>query len=328
MKLSIITVCYNSAATIREAVDSVLSQQGVELEYIVIDGGSTDGTVEILKGYGERIATLVSEPDQGIYDAMNKGVALATGEVVGILNSDDFYADTTVLAEVMAAFEGEGTMNIERRTSNVDRRTSNVERRTSNVEQRATNVERRTSNIERRTSNVEQRAANNEQTAAPAACVYGDLDYVAADDTERVVRAWRSKPYVAGAFRRGWHPAHPTFFVSRSVYERVGSFNLDLKIAADYEFMLRVLEREQAKAVYVPRVLVKMRLGGASNASIKNILEANLQCWKAWRINGLGWSPLPIVAKPLSKLKQFFGKNGKRKNEKLKTARAKMGSEG
>ncbi|WP_162030128.1 MULTISPECIES: hypothetical protein [unclassified Lentimonas] len=99
------------------------------------------------------------------------------------------------------------------------------------------------------------------------------------------------------------------FFVRRSVYERMGAFNLDLKIAADYEFMLRVLERDQTKAAYVPRVLVKMRTGGASNASIKNILQANLQCWKAWRINGLGWSPWPIIAKPLSKLKQFFGKS-------------------
>jgi len=136
-------------------------------------------------------------------------------------------------------------------------------------------------------------------------CVYGDLDYVDADNTERVVRAWRSGEMTSGAFRRGWHPAHPTFFVRRSVYERVGSFNLDLKIAADYEFMLRVLEREQIKAVYLPSVLVKMRMGGASNASLKNIAKANLECWKAWRLNGLGWSPLPVIRKPLSKLKQL-----------------------
>jgi glycosyltransferase len=250
MKLSIITVCYNSAATIRDAVESVLAQQGVELEYIVIDGKSTDDTVDLLQGYGKRITQLVSEPDQGIYDAMNKGVALATGEIVGILNSDDFYANHSVLEAVVAAFADDS---------------------------------------------VE--------------CVYGDLDYVDAEDTDKVVRAWRSGECTPGAFRRGWHPAHPTFFVRRSVYERVGAFNLDLKIAADYEFMLRVLERDQSKAAYVPHVLVKMRTGGASNASIKNILQANLQCWQAWRLNGLGWSPLPIIAKPLSKLKQFFLKS-------------------
>ena len=248
MKLSIITVCYNSAATIRDAVDSVLAQEGIGLEYIVIDGGSTDGTLDVLRSYGERIARLVSEPDEGIYDAMNKGVSLATGDVVGILNSDDYYADSEVLSAVAAAFED----------SDVD-------------------------------------------------CVFGDLDYVDAEETNRVVRAWRSKPYEPGAFRRGWHPAHPSFFVRHSVYERFGLFDTNLKIAADYEFMLRVLEREQLSSVYLPEVIVKMRMGGASNASVLNVAKANLQCWKAWRQNGLGWSPLPVLVKPLSKLEQLRG---------------------
>ncbi len=92
-------------------------------------------------------------------------------------------------------------------------------------------------------------------------CVFGDLDYVDAEDTSRVVRAWRSKPYEAGAFQRGWHPAHPSFFVKRSVYERFGLFDTKLKIAADYEFMLRVLEREQLSSAYLPEVIVKMRMG-------------------------------------------------------------------
>jgi len=246
MRISIITVCYNSAATIRDAVDSVLAQQGMELEYIVIDGASKDKTIEIVSGYDSKISQIISEPDEGIYDAMNKGVARATGEIVGILNSDDFYADANVLSLVAAAFE-----------------------------------------------------------APSVDCVYGDLDYVDAVDTGRVVRAWRSQPYAEGAFRRGWHPAHPSFFVRRSVYERFGMFDTSLPIAADYEFMLRVLERYQLKSVYLPKVMVKMRTGGASNSSLKNIAKANLQCWKAWRQNGLGWSPLPVVRKPFSKLKQL-----------------------
>jgi len=246
MKISIITVSYNSAATIQSAVASVLAQEGVELDYVVVDGASTDGTVDLLRGYGSQIDQLVSEPDSGMYDAMNKGVARARGEVVGILNSDDFYADTDVLATVAAAFEDPG----------VD-------------------------------------------------CVFGDLDYVDAVETARVVRAWRSQPYQAGAFGRGWHPAHPSFFVRRSVYGRFGGFAADLPIAADYEFMLRVLERHRLKSVHLPKVLVKMRTGGASNASLENIAKANLQCWKAWRQNGLGWSPLPVLRKPFSKLKQL-----------------------
>jgi glycosyltransferase len=135
--------------------------------------------------------------------------------------------------------------------------------------------------------------------------VYGDLDFVDAEDTSRVVRAWRSKPYQPGAFKRGWHPAHPTFFVRRSVYAAHGLFDTKLSIAADYEFMLRVLERHHCSSVYLPEVFVKMRMGGASTGSIQNILKANLQCWQAWRQNGLGWSPLPVIAKPLSKLKQL-----------------------
>jgi glycosyltransferase len=214
----------------------------------------------------------VSEPDKGIYDAMNKGIALATGDVVGILNSDDFYTNDEVLSKVMELFQASEP----------------------------------TRNDEPGTRNHEPRTMNSRSSAAPIECVYGDLDYVDAEETHRVVRAWRSGEMTSGAFRRGWHPAHPTFFVRRSVYERVGSFNLDLKIAADYEFMLRVLEREQCQVVYLPKVLVKMRMGGASNASLKNIAKANLECWKAWRLNGLGWSPLPVIRKPLSKLKQFL----------------------
>jgi glycosyltransferase involved in cell wall biosynthesis len=108
MKLSIITVCYNSAATIERAMASVLSQNYPDVEYIVIDGGSSDGTVDIIKKYRDRIAHFVSEKDAGIYDAMNKGIALATGDIVGILNSDDRYADDSVLSVVMAAFAGGG----------------------------------------------------------------------------------------------------------------------------------------------------------------------------------------------------------------------------
>ena len=250
MKISVVTVCYNSAATIRDAVDSVLLQQGVDLEYIVIDGASTDGTLDALESYSDAVTQLVSEPDAGIYDAMNKGLARATGDVVGILNSDDFYPNQDVLSRVKEAFESSG-----------------------------------------------------------ADCVFGDLDFVDAADTDRVVRVWRSKPYEPGAFRHGWHPAHPTFFVKRSVYEQLGMFNFDLKIAADYEFMLRVLEKNQLLSAYIPEVLVKMRAGGASNGSLLGILKANLECWKAWRINGLGCSPLPVLAKPLSKLKQLAVKS-------------------
>lgn len=105
MKISIITVVWNNATTIKDAIDSVLSQTYPDIEYIIIDGASTDGTVEIIKSYGEKITRFLSEPDSGLYDAMNKGIKLATGDVIGILNSDDFYSDTFVIEKVVKVFE-------------------------------------------------------------------------------------------------------------------------------------------------------------------------------------------------------------------------------
>ncbi len=105
MTISIITVCFNSAAHIQDAIDSVAGQSHGDIEHIIIDGGSTDGTVEIVKKNQGRISKWISEPDKGIYDAMNKGLALATGDVVGILNSDDFYFDTQVISKVAEAFD-------------------------------------------------------------------------------------------------------------------------------------------------------------------------------------------------------------------------------
>ena len=103
MKVSILTVVYNGAATIRHCIDSVLAQDYPDIEYIIVDGNSKDGTQEIVRSYGEKIARFLSEPDAGIYDAMNKGIQLATGDVIGILNADDFYAYPSVISEVAGA---------------------------------------------------------------------------------------------------------------------------------------------------------------------------------------------------------------------------------
>ena len=103
--ISIVTVCFNSENTIKDTIDSVLNQTYGNIEYIIIDGGSIDGTVEFVQSYGDKIARFVSEPDKGIYDAMNKGIALATGDIIGILNSDDFYIDELVIEKVVKEFE-------------------------------------------------------------------------------------------------------------------------------------------------------------------------------------------------------------------------------
>ena len=250
MKISIITVAYNAEATIAEAVASVVSQRqdGFELEYIIVDGASTDETLAALEPHSDGIAHIISEPDRGLYDAMNKGVAAATGDFIGILNADDTYAHNGVLAAV---------------------------------------------------------AARLEETGADA--LYGDLDYVAADGSGRVVRRWRSGEMGPRSFLRGWMPPHPTFFLAKSVYAEHGVYSLDLRSAADYELMLRMLHKHRVRATYLPDVLVKMRTGGVSNASWGNRLRANREDRRAWRMNGLRPMPWTLVIKPLRKLGQWIG---------------------
>ena len=254
MRISVVTVCYNAAHTLADAVDSVLGQTSdpsapFELEYIVVDGGSTDGTLDLLARYRNRIATLISEPDNGLYDAMNKGIKAATGDVVAILNADDVYASTDVLARVAATFRDSG-----------------------------------------------------------AEAVYGDLNYVTADDLSKVTRRWNASPYTPGAFRRGWMPPHPALFVRRACYDRWGLFTLTLRSAADYELMLRFIHRHGMTLAYLPETLVLMRTGGVSNASLKHRIRAHREDWKAWRMNGFHPSLFTLLAKPLRKLPQFLSR--------------------
>lgn len=244
MKLSIITPVFNDPRVSR-ALDSILSQKHKEdLELIVIDGGSRTPTLDVLERYRKHISVLVSEPDKGIYDAMNKGIALATGEVVGILNADDRYYDPFILRDIAEAF----------RDPNID------------------------------------------------AC-YGDLIYV--DSQDRTVRYWKSGDYKALKYYFGWMPPHPTFYVRKRLYERYGNFDLRYPIAADYELMFRFIFKNSVSLNYIPRVLVKMSLGGKSNRSLKNISKANLEVWQAWRNNYCSFGYLVPFLKPAQKVFQY-----------------------
>jgi glycosyltransferase len=250
MKISIITVCFNSAKTIEDTIRSILSQNYKEIEYIIVDGGSTDGTLDILKRYSDQIHKYISGPDNGIYDAMNKGIKLATGDIIGFLCSDDFYADENVIRQI-----------------------------------------------------VEVIRANNTD------CCYGDLEYVAGNSINKVVRRWKSRPYQEGLFEKGWHPPHPTFFVKKCIFDKYGGFDLDYDIGADYELMLRFLKKYNISSCYVPKVFVKMRTGGKSNKNLWQIIKANIECFKAWKRNGLKITPFIILKKPASKLIQYMKRN-------------------
>jgi glycosyltransferase involved in cell wall biosynthesis len=252
VKVTLITVCRNVAPVIRETLDSIVSQTHPDIELIVIDGASTDGTVEILEGYragpGIRgITTLVTEPDKGIYDAMNKGLRLATGEVIGFVNAGDLLMTPVVIAQVVDAFK----------RAHVD-------------------------------------------------AVYGDIIMVDEHDIYKVHRTWLSGTYHRSNFRKGWMPPHVGTFIRRSVYDRFGSFNTDLRIGADYEILLRFLYKHEIPTIHLRAVLVRFRLGGMSNGSIKHILKANREVREAWGLNGLQAPPLLVTRKLWSKVMQFF----------------------
>jgi glycosyltransferase involved in cell wall biosynthesis len=248
MKISVVTAVYNNASTISDALESTLSQAYPKVELIVVDGGSIDGTRDIIERYRDRIATYVSEPDRGIYDALNKGLRLATGDVVGFLHSDDLFADNQALNRVAEAM----------------------------------------------------------REASVEAC-FGDLNYVRKESPDAIVRAWKSGEFTHRKISSGWMPPHPTLYVRRDVYERVGAFDTRYRIAADYDWMLRFL-RQTRSVRYVEQVQVLMRIGGASNRSLKNVFRKSKEDLEALRANGFGVfaAAYALAGKNVGKLPQYL----------------------
>ncbi|MDW2402521.1 glycosyltransferase family 2 protein [Vibrio sp. 1262-1] len=246
IKVTVITATWNSEATIADTLKSLASQSYSNIEYLVIDGASKDGTLDIVKEQGDRVSKLVSEQDKGIYDALNKGIAMATGDVIGFLHSDDLFADADVVSKIAQAFED----------SSVD-------------------------------------------------AVYGDLDYVSKENTERVIRRWVSGHYNRKNIRNGWMPPHPSFYMRRAHYQRLGGFDLNYRIAADYDSILRYLWTNKLSAKYIPKVFIKMRVGGESNRSLRNILRKTQEDKKAMHANELPFMRA-LLGKNFSKIPQFF----------------------
>lgn len=249
LKVSIITVCLNNADTIEDTIQSVQAQTYPNIEYIIVDGASTDGTLAIIEKYKNRISKFISEKDEGIYFAINKGIKMASGDIIGLLHGDDFYPNKEVIEKVDGTFEKSG-----------------------------------------------------------ADCVYGDLQFVDRTNPEKVTRNWIAGQYKEDAFRKGWMPPHPTFFIKKDCIEKFGIYNTSLYLASDYEFMLRMIHKHRIKIQYIPEVLVKMKRGGASNVSILNRIKNNLEDRKAWKINNLKPSVFTLFIKPLSKIGQFISR--------------------
>lgn len=243
--ISVITATYNCASTIGACLDSLASQTWAHREHVVVDGASHDGTTALLEARRNSLARLVSEPDRGIYDALNKGLGLAQGDVIGFLHADDTYADIRVLERIAGAF------------------------------------------------------------ADPAVgAVYGDLDYVWNARPDRIARSWRSRPFEPALLKAGWMPPHPTLYVRRAFYERVGGFDLRYRIAADYHSILRLFSEPDLHPVHLPQVLVRMRTGGASNRSLGNVIRKSREDLDVLRRTGHG-GVLTLLRKNLSKVGQL-----------------------
>ena len=256
MKITLITACYNSAETIGTAIESVLSQKGVDVEYIVVDGGSQDGTVDIIKEYADKTLNSqlltpnftfrwLSESDKGMYDAINKGIKMATGDVIGILNADDVLASDETLKRIAEAFESGG---------------------------------------------VESGGVGEKVD-----CVYADIRFVHAATTTSdcdLIRRLPTVRYCSGKWFRPWmfrfgtQTAHPSTFFRKECFAKWGDYSLDYGMYGDFELLCRFLWKNKARMKYLPLCTTVMRLGGASTKGLKSTLEINRTDMRALKANG------------------------------------------
>lgn len=246
MKVSIITATYNSDATIMDTILSLEKQSYHDIEYIIVDGMSSDNTMLIVNDNSTRVSKIVNEPDKGMYDALNKGISLATGDIIGFLHSDDLFAYPDAISDIVCMFK-------------------------------------------------------NEQCDA----VYADLEYVSKRDINHVIRRWKSGSYNKRKMKLGWMPPHPTFYMKRELYKTLGCFDLSFKISADYDSLVRYIDRNNIVLAYLPKVITKMRVGGLSNRSFFNIMLKTKEDVQVMKANRLFW-PIALLYKNLSKLPQFF----------------------
>lgn len=249
-KISIITVTYNSEKYITDCIRSVNIQTYKNIEHIFIDGCSKDKTLNVIKTFSERPNLILSEPDKGIYDAMNKGISLASGDIVGILNSDDLYDNKNIIEEVAKNFKSFSGHNI----------------------------------------------------------LWGDLNYVAKNNTNKPLRIWQSRILKKDDLLKGKIAPHPTFFIRKKLFTKIGLYDLSMPLAADFDFMKRCLIHENYKAIYVPKKFIKMRVGGVTSSSFRNIYMQNKEIIRS----------LKFSFSDFSLTRYIFFKFAIKLNEKLK----------
>ncbi|MDX1471304.1 MAG: glycosyltransferase family 2 protein [Flavobacteriaceae bacterium] len=249
MKVSLITATFNSNQYLQKCIESVNCQSYSDIQHVFIDGGSSDSTLDTIYKTSTRNPMVISEPDHGLYDAINKGISQATGDIIGLIHSDDFLASPKIIFEIVNVFQ------------------------------------------------------RNDCDG-----VYGDLQYVRANNPDRVVRFWKSQDFQKDFLSQGWMPPHPTLFLKENIFADYGNYNLNLTIAADYDFILRIFSKENLKFCYVPEIITVMRLGGASNRSLSNIIRKSREDFYALKQNQIARPIKALLQKNLSKLSQFYSK--------------------
>lgn len=250
LKISIITVTYNSEKYLEECIKSTFNQDYRNIEYIIIDGSSKDNTLKIIEKNKEKITKTISEPDQGIYDAINKGINLATGEVIGVIHSDDIFTNDFVISKIAKSF------------------------------------------------------IEDEELEA----VYADVNFINRENTNKIIRHYSSEFFKPWMFKFGFQPAHPTFYVKKELFEKHGLYRTDLKIAGDFELLLRFILKHKIKYKYVKDIWVKMRVGGVSSSGISSVTKLNSEIIKAHRDNNLYTNKIFIYSKYLFKWWGFLKK--------------------
>ncbi|ERT14315.1 glycosyltransferase family 2 protein [Photorhabdus temperata] len=245
MKISIITATYNSEKTLADTLLSLEKQTYQNIEYIIIDGASEDNTLMMINKNSTRVTTIISEPDKGIYDALNKGIVTATGDIVGFLHSDDLFAYPEAIADIVNMFE-----------------------------------------------------------KYKCEAVYGDLQYVSKNNINNVVRYWKSGPFYPKKMQYGWMPPHPTFYMKRKLYDKWGGFDLNFKISSDYDSITRYIISHNVKLIYLPKVIIKMRIGGESNR-LENTILRSKEIIRIMKNRRIFW-PIAMIYRNLSRLPQFL----------------------
>lgn len=249
MKVSIITLTYNSEKSILRCLESINCQTFNNIEHIIIDGKSKDNTIQIINNHSKK-SILVSENDSGIYDAWNKGLKLATGDIVGTVMSDDYLKSAKSIESIVHAFQNED-----------------------------------------------------------CDILYGNMDFVLNGE---IIRQWRAGNFKKYKYYFGWMPPPPTVYVKNSIIKENQLFDLQYKIGADYEWLLRLFYIKNYNIFYLDQFLYTLEYGGISNKSLKNIFDGNMENYYAWKNNNLSNFPFWVPMKPffkifqIKKLSRFF----------------------